>query len=221
MPCFLVNIAGSTFTVYGAVLSDTAIMDPLTPTYHFIWFKNNEKMMLLLSRAFQAILQTNGEVQEHSVYVKAVQRKYYSLQAYNFLLTNGNHALKIIEATYMPEEIIRVIQILHDNDYVHGDLCEGNILVCRHSERECGFDVKLINFEWSGLVGTACYSHFMNHIAIHWLEGAEDRKKVTKEHDNTMLEQTFQKTKLSQESNVSQESIVLQESNVSDMSIEQ
>uniref|UniRef100_U9UCY5 Uncharacterized protein n=1 Tax=Rhizophagus irregularis (strain DAOM 181602 / DAOM 197198 / MUCL 43194) TaxID=747089 RepID=U9UCY5_RHIID len=25
MPCFLVNIAGPTFTVYGAVLSDTAI----------------------------------------------------------------------------------------------------------------------------------------------------------------------------------------------------
>ncbi|PKK59265.1 hypothetical protein RhiirC2_301584 [Rhizophagus irregularis] len=43
MPCFLVNIAGPTFTVYGAVLSDTAIVDPLTPTYHLIWLKNNEK----------------------------------------------------------------------------------------------------------------------------------------------------------------------------------
>ncbi|CAI2199703.1 4295_t:CDS:1, partial [Funneliformis geosporum] len=64
----------------------------------------------------------------------------------------------------------------------------------------CGFDVKLIDFEWSGAVGTACYSHFMNHIAIRWPEGAEDRKKVTVEHDNIMLEKTFQKTNLSQDS---------------------
>ncbi|PKK59266.1 hypothetical protein RhiirC2_646780, partial [Rhizophagus irregularis] len=91
-------------------------------------------------------------------------------------------------------EIIKVVKILHDNNFVHGDLREGNILVCRNSERKCGFDVKLVDFEWSGLNGEACYSHFMNHIGIHWPDGAEDGKKVTMGHDNTMLEQTFRKT---------------------------
>ncbi|CAI2200413.1 12894_t:CDS:2, partial [Funneliformis geosporum] len=55
MPCFLINIAGLTFTVYSAVLSDTAIVDPLTPIYYLFWLKNNEKMMLSLSRAFRAL----------------------------------------------------------------------------------------------------------------------------------------------------------------------
>ncbi|CAI2200189.1 14327_t:CDS:2, partial [Funneliformis geosporum] len=103
------------------------------------------------------------------------------------------------ERDTLKAEIIRVSKILHDQNFVHGDLREGNILVCRNSTRDCGFDVKLIDFEWSGTVGTACYSHFMNHIAIRWPEGAEDGKKVTVEH-NIMLEKTFQKTNLSQDS---------------------
>lgn len=272
------------------MLSDTAVVDPLTPTYHLIWLKNNEKMMLLLSRAFralrlsfqeldkyysnvpqiyhrqyplfpdvtitdqseeaevtfkvqissqhgsyllwEAILQADDKVQEYLVYVKAVQGKYYSLQVHNLLFESGKHAPGLIATTNMPGgwllvymerlqnhvtldkfthtlnsterdslkvEINRVVRILHDNNFVHGDLREGNILVCRNSEKACGFDVKLIDFEWSGLVGTACYSHFMNHIAIHWPKGAEDGKKVTIEHDNTMLKQTFQKTNLLQD----------------------
>ncbi|RGB28759.1 hypothetical protein C1646_593685, partial [Rhizophagus diaphanus] len=120
------------------------------------------------------------------VYMKRLQN--------HVTLDKITHNLDSRERTSLRTEIIEVVKILHDNNFVHGDLREGNILVCRHSERECGFDVKLVDFEWSGPVGTACYSHFMNHNAIHWPEGAEDGKKVTVEHDNTMLEQTFQKT---------------------------
>jgi serine/threonine protein kinase len=179
---------------------------------------------------WEAILQADKYAQEQQlVYVKAVQSKYYSLQAHGILFENGCHAPKIIATTYRPggwlliymehlhnhvtldkfthtldngervilgKEIIRVIKILHDSNIVHGDLREGNILVCRNSEKGCGFDVKLIDFEWSGVVGTACYSHFMNHIDIRWPEGAEDGKKVTMDHDNIMLEKTLQKTNL-------------------------
>ncbi|CAB4429273.1 unnamed protein product [Rhizophagus irregularis] len=60
--------------------------------------------------------------------------------------------------------------------------------------------MKLVDFEWSGLAGTVYYSHFIKHIAIHWPEGAEDGKKVTIGYNNTMLEQTFQKINLLQDS---------------------
>lgn len=286
MPCFLVNIAGPTFTVYGAVLSGTAIVDPLTPTFHLIWLKNNEKMMLVLSKTFRALklslqdldeyyrnvpqtyhqlyplfpdlnlaneldeivtykvrinsqygsyllweatLQADNVMLEHLVYVKAVQKNYYSLQVHRALITNGNHAPFIVDTVERPggwllvymqylenyvtlnkithnldnnerdslrNEITRVVKILHDQDLVHGDLRDGNILVGRDNGNPCGFDVKLIDFEWSGPVNTARYSHFMNHIAINWPEGAEDGKLVTKEHDNEMLDQTFRETNL-------------------------
>ncbi|PKY56894.1 hypothetical protein RhiirA4_477520 [Rhizophagus irregularis] len=52
---FIFCISKPTFTVYGAVLSNTAIVDPLTLTYHLIWLKNNEKIMLLLFRAFRTL----------------------------------------------------------------------------------------------------------------------------------------------------------------------
>ncbi|CAG8677502.1 6638_t:CDS:1, partial [Ambispora gerdemannii] len=73
-------------------------------------------------------------------------------------------------------------------------LREGNILVSRLEDND--FDVKLIDFEWSGKAGSACYSHFMNHKNIQWPDGAEDGKLVTKNHDLFMLEQTFRKTNL-------------------------
>ncbi|RGB37671.1 hypothetical protein C1646_756634 [Rhizophagus diaphanus] len=191
------------------IKEDTAIVDPLASTYHLIWLKNNEKMMLLLSsRAFRALklslqeldnyllwnatLQADNEIQEYSVYVKAVQEKYYSIQAHQLLYDNERHAPAILATTNRPGGWLLVYMERLQNHVTLDKII--------HTLDECGFDVKLIDFEWSGPVGTACYSHFMNHITIHWPEGAEDGKKVKVEHDNAMLEQTFQKTNLSQDS---------------------
>jgi len=52
-------------------------------------------------------------------------------------------------------------------------------------------NLKLIDFEWSGKVGSARYSHFMNHVDIKWPDGVGDGKLDIKEHDIDMLERTF------------------------------
>ncbi|CAI2192960.1 10136_t:CDS:2, partial [Funneliformis geosporum] len=147
---------------------------------------------------YKAILQADKNAQDHLVvYVKAVQRKYYSLQAQNILYENGRHAPGIIDATDRPggwllvymerlQNHVTLDKFTHTLDNSERDTLKAEI-------------IRLIDFEWSGAVGTACYSHFMNHIAIRWPEGAEDGKKVTVEH-NIMLEKTFQKTNLSQDS---------------------
>ena len=59
--------------------------------------------------------------------------------------------------------------------------------------------MKLIDFEWSGKAGSARYSHFMNHVGIRWPDGAEDGKLVLKNHDLTMLDQTFWATNIIQD----------------------
>src|SRR6185503_14882467 len=70
-------------------------------------------------------------------------------------------------------KIKEVIRHLHNSEYVHGDLREGNILV-RQLSGYGNFDIKLIDFEWSGKVGSACYSHFMNRVDIEWPDGVGD-----------------------------------------------
>ncbi|CAG8682281.1 19193_t:CDS:2, partial [Racocetra fulgida] len=97
-------------------------------------------------------------VSHKKAYMKAVRGHQYSLDTHQFLADAG-YAPKILASSIVP-----------GNWHLH----EGNILVSRLKENE--FDVKLIDFEWSGKVGSASYSHFMNREEIQWPDGAEDGK---------------------------------------------
>ncbi|CAG8492336.1 10200_t:CDS:2, partial [Racocetra persica] len=157
--------------------------------------------------------------------VKAIQKHKYLLDTHQ-LLAEIRYAPKILATSFIPgnwllvyieyldnhlmlhvtsnlkgqsnlkEKIKKVVKYMHDSDYVHRDLCAGNFLFCHLENDE--FDVKLIDFEWSGKVGFARYSHFMNHN-IQWPDSAEDGKLVTKTHDLVMLNQTFCRTDLLQD----------------------
>ncbi|CAG8545498.1 10533_t:CDS:2 [Ambispora leptoticha] len=161
-----------------------------------------------------------------TAYVKAVQKHRYSLDTHELLAKVGyapkvfttsvipgnwiliymeclnNHSilnhitsnLDDQERSSLGKKIKGVVEHLHNLGYVHGDLREGNIMVHRLGGNE--FDVKLIDFEWSGKVGSACYSPFMNRKTIKWPDGAEDWKLVTKNHDLFMLEQTLWEKRL-------------------------
>ncbi|RHZ77748.1 hypothetical protein Glove_173g76 [Diversispora epigaea] len=279
-PCFLVVIAGPYFSVSGAVLSNKAIIDPLTPIFPLLWQKNEDEMMVLLSGTFRALKKSlklldqyydrinksarkipqtdrfvhpsfpevivNGKSysvridyqvgvfllwkvilsddlgSRYTAYVKAVRKHQYSLDTHQ-LLAEAEYAPKVLTTSLIPgnwrlvymecldehsmlncitsnlnnqernslrEKIENVIKYLHNLEYVHGDLREGNLLIRKLEDND--FDVKLIDFEWSGKVGIARYSNFMNHIGIQWPNGAEDGKLVTKDHDLVMLNHTFQ-----------------------------
>jgi len=59
-------ILGPCFSVYGAVLSDVAIVDPLS-SFHLLWLDNNEKMMTAVLRTFRAL---RLSVSAHDVYTR-------------------------------------------------------------------------------------------------------------------------------------------------------
>ncbi|GES96841.1 hypothetical protein GLOIN_2v1594327 [Rhizophagus clarus] len=76
-------------------------------------------------------------------------------------------------------EISRAVEILHNNNFVHGGLREGNILVCRKVIGN--FDMKQIDFEWSRSVETARITNF--HITgftahFYTVKGKKDRDKL-------------------------------------------
>ncbi|CAG8806029.1 6414_t:CDS:2 [Gigaspora margarita] len=161
-----------------------------------------------------------------TAYVKAVKKDRYSLDTHKLLAEVGyapevyttsiiprnwilvymeylnNHSIlnNIIsnlddqKRSSLRKKIKGIVEYLHNLGYIYEDLREGNILVYQLEGNE--FDVKLIDFEWSGKVGSACYSPFMNCKTIQWPDGAEDWKLVTKNHDLFMLKQTFRKKNL-------------------------
>ncbi|GBC03076.1 hypothetical protein RclHR1_04980021 [Rhizophagus clarus] len=201
MPCFLITIAGPTFAVYGAIFSDIAVVDPLTTTFHLYWLKNNNEMMTALSSTFRAlklslkeldkyyenmiqifprqhlsfpdVKEDNNTIIERKAYVKAVQKKDYSLTVHKFLADSG-HAPIIIYNTEIPGGWLLIYMECLDQhlmlDRITRNLNDGERL-----EKQCGFDIKFIDFEWSGVVGTARYPNFMNHINIKWPDGRKSQ----------------------------------------------
>ncbi|CAG8762940.1 11111_t:CDS:1, partial [Cetraspora pellucida] len=152
------------------------------------------------------VILSDEQGSHEKAYVKAVRKHQYSLDTHQLLANNGyapkvlassiipgNWCLVYIECldnysmlhritlnlndqerNCLKEKIEKAVEYLHNLGHVHGDLREGNILVGRLEDND--FDVKLIDFEWSGKAGFACYSYFMNHKNIQWPDGAEDGK---------------------------------------------
>jgi RIO-like serine/threonine protein kinase len=80
----------------------------------------------------------------------------------------------------------RVVEELHTGGFVHGDVWDTNILIDRGSLAD---DVKvhIIDFDWAGPVGTTNYPMGVNRRTIKRLDGAQDWKPITKEHDIEMI----------------------------------
>lgn len=72
------------------------------------------------------------------------------------------------------------LQILHDNGYVYGDLRRSNILVTKEEQ------VKLVNFEMTGLDGKDCYPLGISPL-VEWPDGVEGLPLMKIEHDFDML----------------------------------
>ncbi|CAG8532687.1 15671_t:CDS:2 [Racocetra fulgida] len=160
---------------------------------------------------------SNEQGPTKKAYVKAIQKRKYSLNTHQLLAEAGyapkflvymeyfnNHStlnhitlnLNDQDRNSLRVKIEMIVEHLHNLGHVYGDLHKGNILIRQFENND--FDVKLIDFEWSGKVGSAHYSHFMNHVGIKWPDGAEDGKLVTKTHNLTMLNQMLLRTGLLQ-----------------------
>jgi len=73
-------------------------------------------------------------------------------------------------------QLREIVNHLHSQSFVHGDLRPCNILV--HPENR----ICLIDFDWAGQEGSVRYPAFMNS-AVHWAEGVSDYKLILRSHD--------------------------------------
>jgi hypothetical protein len=88
-------------------------------------------------------------------------------------------------------EIRRVLQVLHDGGFVHGDIRDVNMMT-RHqwSSEETARNVLLLDFDWAGRQGATEYPPNLNpEVDRH--EGAKEGALITQEHDRFMVDRMF------------------------------
>jgi len=89
-------------------------------------------------------------------------------------------------------EISRVVKVLHDGGFVHGDIRDVNMMT-RHQWRteEEAQNVFLLDFDWAGPEGVTKYPPNLNLQTVKRHEGAKDGALITQEHDLAMVRCIF------------------------------
>ena len=82
----------------------------------------------------------------------------------------------------------KVVDGLHSQMYVHGDIRDTNVLIPRHDNPNPS-TAFLIDWEWSGVAGTVLYPHGVadDDPRVPRPSGAFEGQSITQEHDMAML----------------------------------
>jgi hypothetical protein len=85
--------------------------------------------------------------------------------------------------THLCDSLMSKLDSLHKAGFVHGDLRDANLMVRRDGKE--GF--MLLDFDWSGPIGEACYPMNLNSGPDLWRpHDACDEEKIRADHDTQM-----------------------------------
>jgi serine/threonine protein kinase len=90
---------------------------------------------------------------------------------------------------FVRSKVKDIVQKLHDNNLVHGDIRDINILVdpkTLTSKDSCA--VHLIDFDWAGTDLVVRYPGRVNRESVRRPNGASDGELITKDHDWEMVD---------------------------------
>ena len=94
------------------------------------------------------------------------------------ILTNCRFAeFNVAEKRAMAD---RVLDVLKEQNYVHGDLRLPNLIV----KEKC---IKVLDFDWAGVEGDVYYPVNLNTYDIQWPQGVDVGKEIRSQHDRTMI----------------------------------
>jgi serine/threonine protein kinase len=92
-----------------------------------------------------------------------------------------NQAQKLDQLLLTFLDDVQILNHLHNNDLVFGDVRSANIMITRNHK------VKFVDFNWAGKAGVSCYPLLLSQH-IQWPDGVGDRLVVMeKQHDLDML----------------------------------
>ena len=91
----------------------------------------------------------------------------------------------------LEEKVKNLVAELHGGGFVHGDIRDANIMVKLAAAAESEVEVKLLDFDWAGKEGEACYPGNVNHEGVSRPHGAKDGLIIEREHDLFMIKELF------------------------------
>ncbi|KAJ8516836.1 hypothetical protein ONZ45_g5898 [Pleurotus djamor] len=200
IPIFILGITGPNLTISGAIYLDGVVTERLTD---YISLIPHRRFPPRSQRAvFHATLTSPTEPGRECI-VKFTTR--YNADAHR-LMYGAGIAPELIYCQYEPdvdrrcviteyvyhdlgklptveaiEKLKAGLKLLHDNDYVFGDLRDANIIVNSDG------NVFLIDFDWCDKVGKAFYPHDLNTNGVTYAAGVEGGHAITRAHDEEML----------------------------------
>jgi serine/threonine protein kinase len=89
------------------------------------------------------------------------------------------------------EKVKEIVQILHNQGLVHGDIRTTNILVDLSSLASEEVKIHFLDFDWAGRIGEAKYPIGINRETVRRPEEAEGGKLITVQHDYEMVSYLF------------------------------
>jgi Lipopolysaccharide kinase (Kdo/WaaP) family len=88
-------------------------------------------------------------------------------------------------------KVTNIVQTLHKNGFVHGDIWSVNVLVEYEALQVTGnedFGIHLLDFDWAGWIGEAKYPTRVNTETVRRPEGVADGEDITCDHDLGMVD---------------------------------
>jgi serine/threonine protein kinase len=97
-----------------------------------------------------------------------------------------------VETVVLKENLNAAVDILHQKNFVHGDIRDSNMMVKVDwdTTKDAG-NVMLLDFDWAGPVGRTEYPPNVNYKDIKRPKDARDGNLITKEHDLEMIGYIF------------------------------
>jgi len=80
------------------------------------------------------------------------------------------------------------VQLLHNGQFVHGDIRDVNIFVGNLAPEVA---IHLVDFDWAGSIGAAVYPIDVNKSTMTRPDDVEGGGLITKEHDLKMVTYLF------------------------------
>lgn len=102
-------------------------------------------------------------------------------------LHDVKHSLSSEQKARLRAEIRSRLTELHQENFVHGDVRDANVMVKRDR-----LEWKLVDFDWSGKIGEVRYPMNVNRgLGLRRPEGALDGQRILANHDIEMLDYLF------------------------------
>ena len=136
----------------------------------------------LASHGFAPMLRQCVQVSTGWITVIMDRSKYEVL--YGKILSNT-------EQEKVRRKVNNMVQVLHEEGFVHGDIRDINLLVNVESLASDDVAVHVVDFDWAGRIGEARYPMGVNTKTVWRPAGVKNGELITTKHDEDMVSYLF------------------------------